>query len=118
MVFPETHHPEIHLRGKPKGIKRVLQECGLWQERRADGCRFLFECPTTGGRTGCDRNEDGGLVGGCCARALLAAEHDFRGQKVLNQGFRRRPSYFRAQEGRRLGYCVKCARRVTTVPVL
>jgi len=78
-----THRPEIHPRGKPKGIKRVLQERGLWRERRADGCRFLLECPTTGGGTGCDRGEDGNLIGGCYARAVLAVERDFRDQKRM-----------------------------------
>jgi len=29
MGFPEIHLPEVHQRGEPKGVKRVLQERGL-----------------------------------------------------------------------------------------
>jgi hypothetical protein len=60
---------------------RFLIERGLWLERRADGFKFLLDCPTTGGRTGCDQDEDGNLLGGCCARTVLAMERDFRDRK-------------------------------------
>jgi len=29
----------------------------------------------------CNRDENGNLIGGCCARAVLAADRDFRDQK-------------------------------------
>jgi len=69
------------LHGKCKGIKRVLQEPGLWWEWRADGCRSPLECSTIGGHTGCDCDEDGKLSGGCCARVVLTAEPDLLGRK-------------------------------------
>ena len=37
------------LAGKPKGIKRVLKERGLWPERG-----LVLECPTTHNRPGCN----------------------------------------------------------------
>ena len=76
MVFPDDHlNPS--LRGKPKGIKKVLIERGLWKTRRVDGFAFLLECPTTGNRPGCDPT----LTGGCCARGLLKKQPDFQEQR-------------------------------------
>lgn len=78
MVFP-MDHPDHQLRGKPKGIKQVLLERGLWPEssRRSDGFAFTLECPRSHERPGCSKD----LPGGCCARALLAAQQDFKEQK-------------------------------------
>jgi hypothetical protein len=62
-------------------ILEVLIKGGLWCEYHADGFKFLLDCPTTSGRTGCDWDEDGNLLGGCCARKVLAMERDFRDQR-------------------------------------
>lgn len=62
MVFPENH-PEVLLRGKPKGLKQVLIERGLWRTRAPDGRAFLLECPTSHNRPSCDPL----LHGDCCA---------------------------------------------------
>ena len=69
MSFPLNYY-NPQLAGKPKGIKRVLKERGLWPDRG-----LVLECPTTLNRPGCDPN------GGCCARRVLAAEKDFQDQK-------------------------------------
>ena len=69
MSFPRNHH-NLELAGKPKGIKRVLKERGLWPERG-----LVLECPTSYSRPGCDPE------GGCCARRVLEAERDFQDQK-------------------------------------
>ena len=66
--FPPNYH-NFELAGKPKGIKRVLKERGLWPERG-----LVLECPTTHNGPGCDSE------GGCCARRVLEAE-GFSGQK-------------------------------------
>ena len=54
---------DLELAGKPKVIKRVLKERGLWPERG-----LVLECPTTHNRPGCDAEGD------CCARRVLEAE--------------------------------------------
>ena len=69
MSFPRNYH-NLELAGKPKGIKRVLKERGLWPERG-----LVLECPTPYSRPGCDPE------GGCCARRVLEAERDFQDQK-------------------------------------
>jgi hypothetical protein len=79
MVFSDTHQ-ELKLRGEPKGIEVVLRERGLWPRNgwRPDGFgKFLLRCPTADEREGCPPDSDGG----CCARAMLAAQEDFREQK-------------------------------------
>ncbi len=76
MVFPYDH-PNPSLFGKPKEIKQVLIERGLWKTRRVDGFAFLFECPTTGNRP----NYDSTLAGGCYARELLKKQPDFQKQR-------------------------------------
>lgn len=75
MVF-SLNHPELKLRGKPKGIEQVLREQGFWREKRTDGCAFLLQCPTTKDRSECESIEEN-----CCARSVLAAERDFLAQK-------------------------------------
>ena len=69
MKFPADYY-DRDLAGKPKGIKRVLQERGLWPERG-----LVLKCPVTHNRPGCDHH------GGCCARRVLGAEKDFRNRK-------------------------------------
>ena len=69
MSFPPNYH-SLELVGKPKGIKRVLKERGLWPERG-----LVLQCPTTHNRSGCDSE------GGCCARRVLEAEMYFQDQK-------------------------------------
>lgn len=44
MVFGQDY-PVLALRGKPKGIRQVLLERGLWQDQRKDGAKFLLICP-------------------------------------------------------------------------
>lgn len=64
--------------GTPKGLQKVLLEGGLWPENR----RFLAQCSiksTTGKSAKLNPCYLDG--GSCCARALLAAQPDFRAQK-------------------------------------
>ena len=42
MPYPEELRLDPKLRGKPKGIKQVLIERGLWRECRADGLSFYW----------------------------------------------------------------------------
>lgn len=78
MVFPDDH-PNVSLRGQPKGLKQVLTERGLWGGRvPGSGNRsFLLECPTSQNRPGCDPS----LNGDCCARAVMNKQPDFQGQR-------------------------------------
>ena len=76
MVFSQDH-PDATLRGKAKGIRQVLYERGLWQDRRPDGSKFLLVCPKTHDRPGCDP----ALNGECCATALLQSQRDFQDQR-------------------------------------
>ena len=65
MSFAKNYYNR-KLAGKPKGIKRVLKERGLWLERG-----LVLQCRTTHNRPGCDPE------GGCCARRVFEAERDF-----------------------------------------
>ena len=69
MQFPPDYY-DPSLAGKPKGIRQILKERGLWP---AEGLRL--DCRPSDGQAGC-RPE-----GGCCARKVLAMEQDFREQK-------------------------------------
>ena len=69
MSFPLDYYNR-ELAGKPKGMKCMLKERGLWPERG-----LVLECPTTHNRPGCTPE------GGCCARRVLEAERDFQDQK-------------------------------------
>lgn len=89
MVFP-PNYPDFSLRGKPKGIKRILKERCLWPEngKNALGYTFRLDCPKSHGRGGCLSTEDvleqpelARLVGKCCARTVLANQPDFLNQK-------------------------------------
>ena len=69
MVFP-FDYPDETLREKPKGMKIILQEHGLWNQGLKAFCDksdILLENPK------------------CCARHILAAQEDFRNQKLLLQ---------------------------------
>ena len=72
-------HQTINLKlaGKPKGMRRVLEECGLWPERG-----LVLECPTTHNRPGCNPE------GGCCARRVLGAEKGRLQEEVEALGHR------------------------------
>ena len=74
MQFPPDYD-EPDLAGKPKGIKQILKERGLWP---AQGLRL--NCPPSDGQSKSCQPE-----GGCCARKVLAAERDFREQKCQLQ---------------------------------
>ena len=64
-----------------KGLKQILTERGLWSvnNRRSDGFAFPTQCPTAGGRLGCNLSES--IPRGCCARSVTANEPNFRNQK-------------------------------------
>ena len=74
MSFPLDYYNR-DLAGKPRGIKRVLKERGLWPERG-----LVLECPTTHNSPGCTPE------GGCCARQVLGPEQDYQDQGGLLQG--------------------------------
>ena len=66
MVFSEDYSDPT-LQGKPKGIKRILQERGLWKEG------LNLECLM------CKKKES--LRVDCCARKIMASQPDFVAQK-------------------------------------
>jgi len=65
--------------GRPKGLKIVLRECGLWP---MSGQHFLTQCSIKS-RSGKSTKPNPRCLnrGSCCARALLASQPDFRNQK-------------------------------------
>lgn len=67
MVFEEDY-PISDMRGKPKGIKKVLEERGLWKEV------LNLDC------TKCKKKEDSGRID-CCLRKIMASQPDFVAQK-------------------------------------
>ncbi|GES72956.1 hypothetical protein RCL_jg15606.t1 [Rhizophagus clarus] len=69
MVFP-ANYPDENLRGKPKGMRVILQERGLWGSGLKGFCgnkEVSIENPR------------------CCARHVLAAQEDFLNQKPILQ---------------------------------
>ena len=81
MVFPDDYEVEA-LRGKPKGMRQVLLEWGLWLQggKHAYGRRFLAVSSSSRGAKGCDK-EDDPLYGKCCATAVLQEQEDFKLQQ-------------------------------------
>jgi hypothetical protein len=63
MVFLQDY-PNHSLRGQPKGAEQILRERGLLPEngKRRDGLRFRLECLKSGGRKGCQAEENKGLA--------------------------------------------------------
>ena len=70
MVFPPDH-PDEELRGKPKGMKQVLLERGLWKENLIKTC----------GR--CKKGTKDPEQLQCCAQRILELQPDFMAQKSL-----------------------------------
>ena len=83
MVFPDDYHDEA-LRGKAKGMKKILEERGLWQEGLLKTCTM---CNTNAG----NRNMNAGnqnmnadnCSNTCCAQRILELQLDFKAQKSL-----------------------------------
>jgi hypothetical protein len=69
-------------KGIPKGMKKILEERGLWRPRLSVQCRI--DNPKAGAKTkrvndpACIRPTDGRQ---CCARAILSSQPDFAAQK-------------------------------------
>jgi len=65
MIFPPDHPDHLD---KPKGMKQVLLEWGLWNNKLNMQCKA---CPNNGTA--------------CCAKHILELQPDFKGQKSLVQ---------------------------------
>jgi len=70
MVFPNDY-PDEKLCGKPKGMKVILQERGLWRSNLKAYCK--------NSNVSLEENLT------CCARHILASQVDFKNQKPLLQ---------------------------------
>lgn len=70
MIFPDDYE-NIALRGKPKGMKTVLIERGLWREKLSADCKLCKEKVIDDNRID------------CCARRIISLQPDFIGQKGL-----------------------------------
>jgi len=68
MIFP-VNHPVAEYRNKPKGIKAVLEERGLYQVQLRGKCK----------------NKCNGDVTDCCNKRILELQPDFQQQKSLVQ---------------------------------
>jgi hypothetical protein len=68
MLFPNDH-PNVSLRGQPKGLKVVLEERGLWPKDRNLLARCQGKC-------------DEGKID-CCAQKIMSLQEDFSAQKSL-----------------------------------
>lgn len=81
-AFDDTSVPRLW-RGQPKGLKRVLEERGLWRNGLLLKCKY----------TGLDGKKHDSKIGDCirlrqglcCARSLMAIQPDFLQQKGLLQ---------------------------------
>ena len=65
MIFPPDHPDHLD---KPKGMKQVLVERGLWDNKLNMHCKSCPDDATT-----------------CCAKRILELQPDFKGQKSLVQ---------------------------------
>jgi transposase len=72
MNWPEYPTTSRELWGKPKGLKVILQERGLWHDGLRLKCKTAKDC-------------DPKKPGGCCARTLLSIQEDFKAQKSMLQ---------------------------------
>lgn len=70
MVFDENY-PDATLRGKPKGIKQILLERGLWREGLKLSCEK------------CMKREEVPERSDCCARRIMMLQPDFASQKSI-----------------------------------
>ncbi len=70
MTFTEDY-PDPALRGKPKGIKRILQERDLWKKELVLDCQMCKNKELAEGPPRVD----------CCARRIMASQSDFIAQK-------------------------------------
>ena len=73
MVWDKEQRKEVNLRGKPKGIKWVLEERGLWTWKMPLKCKACTE-----------KEPDADRID-CCARRLMANQPDFLAEKGLIQ---------------------------------
>ena len=75
MSFPPNYY-NLELAGKPKGIKRVLKERGLWPERG-----LVLECPTA-------HNGPGAALRGAAVLAEFLGQRGIFG--IRKHGYKRR----------------------------
>lgn len=75
IVFLSNHHNDL-LQNKPKRLKQILIEKGLWRNQALDGHIFLLEYSTS---YNCPCS-DLWLNGNYCAQALISKQRDFQGQ--------------------------------------
>ena len=70
------NHPNIAVRGKPKGAEAILREPSLWPYNswRSDGFKLKLECPRN--RGGYNPELDG--TTGCCARRVFSQQQGLR----------------------------------------
>lgn len=73
----------VHWQGKPKGLKQILQERGLWNDKLHLKCRYI----DIEGKKHDTSITDCIILrqGQCCARSLMAVQLDFQQQKGLLQ---------------------------------
>ena len=63
-----NNHPNKSVCNKPKKVKQVLTEKGLWRNQTPNGCVFFLEYSINFNCPGCDSS----LNSDCYARALMS----------------------------------------------